>query len=277
MTTFEEELRSTVHPLIDGHTHVDQFGTVDFALLLERARLANVGMIVAAGTTVSSCERVVHLATTIPIIVAGIGLHPADLEGPLDDHTAEHLYTLASSQRVVEWSECGLDYLQTSPKQTVQQDAFRIQIRLAKRLSLPLVTHSREADEDTLRILKEEHAEDVGGAWHYFGGSIDLAERIMDIGFNISLAKPLLRDEPLQKVATKLPIGKIVIETDSYPQQFKKNPLRRTEPWHLPQVAGKLAELQGIDIEIVAEITTANYLRMLKGSIDAATLPLPIN
>ena len=276
MTTFEEELRSTVHPLVDGHTHVDQYEATDFAALLERAHLANVGLIIAAGTTVPSCERVVHLATVHPIIRAGIGLHPADLKGPLDDRTAEHLHSLASSLGVVEWSECGLDYMPTSPDQTMQQDALRTQIRLAKSIGLPLVTHSREADEDTLRILTEEHAGDVGGAWHYFGGSLDLAERVMGIGFNISLAKPLLRDEALQAVAAKLPMGKVVIETDCYPQSFKKNPLRRTEPWHLPQVAEKLAELQGIDIETVAELTTANYLRMLKGRVDPATLPLAI-
>lgn len=276
MTTFEEELRSTAHPLIDGHTHVDQFGAADLTALLERARLANVGLIIAAGTTISSCERVIHLAGAHPIIRAGIGLHPADLEGPLDDRTAEHLHTLASRPGVVEWSECGLDYAPTSPDRAVQQDALRTQIRLAKSLGLPLVTHSREADEDTLRILREEHAEEVGGAWHYFGGSMELAEGIMDIGFNISLAKPLLREEPLQEVAARLPLDRVVIETDSYPQPFKKNPLRRTEPWHLPQVAAKLAELQGIEIEEVAQTTTASYLRMLKGRVDPAALPLGV-
>lgn len=277
MTTFEEELRSTVHPLVDGHTHVDQYETTDFAVLLERASLANVGLIIAAGTTMPSCERVVALAAIHPIISAGIGLHPADLVGPLDDRIAERLHALASDPNVVEWSECGLDYLPTSIDPAVQQDALRTQIRLAKSLGLPLVTHSREADEDTLRILSEEHAGDVGGAWHYFGGSLELAERVMDMGFNISLAKPLLREEPLQQVAAQLPMDKVVIETDCYPQSFKKNPLRRTEPWHLPQVAEKLAELQGIDIETVAEITTANYLRMLRGRVDAATLPLTIS
>lgn len=277
MTTFQEELRSTAHPLVDGHTHVDQYEPTDLAVLLERASLANVGLIIAAGTTVSSSEKAVTLAAIHPIISAGIGLHPADLKGPLDERTAVHLHTLASDPNVVEWSECGLDYLPTSPDQGVQQDALRTQIRLAKSLGLPLVTHSREADEDTLRILAEEHAGDVGGAWHYFGGSFDLAERVMDMGFNISLAKTLLRDEALQRVAVQLPMDKVVIETDCYPQSFKKNPLRRTEPWHLPQVAEKLAVLQGIDIETVAEVTTANYLRMLHGRVDAALLPFAIN
>lgn len=274
--TFEEELRSTQHPTVDGHTHVDQYDAHEFDQLLQRARRANVGLIVAAGTTVSSCERVVELATSHPIIKAGIGLHPADLTGPLDEATAEHLRELATHPEVVEWSECGLDYMPGSPDRTVQQDALRIQIRIARDLGLPLVTHSREADDDTVRILREEHAEDVGGAWHYFGGSLELAEAAIDLGFHLSLAKPLLREEPLQRVAAQLSIDNVVIETDSYPQLFKKNWLRRTEPWHLPQVADKLAELQGIDIEDVARITTANYLRMLRGKVDASSLPLPV-
>src|SRR5680860_549060 len=109
--TFEEELRSTHHPLVDGHTHIDQYDASDLGLLLERARQANVGLIIAAGVTVPSCEQVVRLAAFHPIVKAGIGLHPADLTGPLDDATAERLHTLALHPEVVEWSECGLDYM----------------------------------------------------------------------------------------------------------------------------------------------------------------------
>ena len=269
--TFEEELKTTTHPLIDGHTHVDQYSPDVLPELLERAHLANVGLIIAAGTTVFSCENTVALAETYPFIKAGIGLHPADLAGPLDDATAEHLHDLATSPEVVEWSECGLDYMPGCPGKSIQHDALRIQVRMARELGLPLVIHSREADPDTVRILNEEHAGDVGGAWHYFGGSMELAKQAMDIGFYLSLAKPLLREEPLQAVAAQLPLDRLTIETDCYPQPFKKNPLRRTEPWHLPQVAEKLAELQGVDIETVAEITTTNYLRMLGGRV---ALPL---
>lgn len=268
--TFEDELLTTDHPLIDGHTHVDQYSPTDLEELLERARQANVGLIIAAGTTVPSCENTLGLAEKHPFIKAGIGLHPADLQGPLDDATAQHLHDLATHPEVVEWSECGLDYMPGSPDKAIQQDALRTQVRMARDLGLPLVVHSREADEDTVRILNEEHAGDVGGAWHYFGGSMELAKQAMDIGFYVSLAKPLLREEALQQVAAQLPLEHVVIETDSYPQPFKKNRLRWTEPWHLPQVADKLAELQGVDIETVAQVTTANYLRMLGGRV---TLP----
>jgi TatD DNase family protein len=277
MHAFEADIQSTVHPLVDGHSHIDQYDAAELPGLLDRAQRASVGLIIAAGTTLASCAKVLDLAAAHPLVHAGVGLHPQNLEGPVDDAVEGELRRLAANPKVVEWSETGLDYMPTSPDRAMQQEAFRRQIRIARELGLPLVTHSREADEDTLRILREEHAGDVGGAWHYFGGDDDLAERIIDLGFLISLAKPLLRIEPLQEVAAKLPLDRLVIETDSFPQPFKKYRERWTEPWHLPQIAAKVAELQGIDIEIVAETTSANYLRMLKGRVDPGSLPLPID
>ena len=260
------------HPLIDGHSHIDQFADEDIGPLLDRAREANVGLIIAAGVTVDSCRRIQALVDQHSPVYAGVGLHPADLTGWVDDRTAAELRHLAGHPKVVEWSETGLDYMPHSPAYDVQQDAFRQQIRLAREFGLPLVTHSREADEDTIRLLHEEGAGEVGGAWHYFQGDIQLAERVIELGFYISLAKPLLRIPELQAAVEHLPLDRIVIETDSYPQPFKKNPIRRTEPWHLPQVAEKLAELQRTDIETVAAVTTANYLRMLRGRIDESVL-----
>ncbi|MCY4581202.1 MAG: TatD family hydrolase [Chloroflexi bacterium] len=262
----------TDHPLTDGHTHIDQFAPEDTGPLLDRAREANVRLIIAAGVTLDSCRRVQALADAHPQVYAGVGLHPADLTGWVDDRTAAELRQLARHPKVVEWSETGLDYMPHSPAHDVQQDAFRRQIRLAREFGLPLVTHSREADDDTLRLLREEGAGEVGGAWHYFQGDLRLAERVIELGFYISLAKPLLRLPELQAAVEQLPLDRIVIETDSYPQPFKKNPIRRTEPWHLPQVAEKLAELQRTDVETVAEVTTANYLRMLRGRVDAEVL-----
>ncbi len=260
------------HPLIDGHTHIDQFASDDIGPLLDRAREANVGLIIAAGVTLDSCRKVQMLADAHSDVYAGVGLHPADLTGWVDDRTAAKLRGLARHPRVVEWSETGLDYMPHSPAYDVQQDAFRKQIRIAREFGLPLVTHSREADDDTLRLLREEGAGEVGGAWHYFQGDLRLAERVIDLGFYISLAKPLLRLPELQAAVEQLPLDRIVIETDSYPQPFKKNPIRRTEPWHLPQVAEKVAELQRTDVQTVAAATTANYLRMLRGRIDEGAL-----
>ena len=263
-------------PLVDGHTHIDQFAPEEIPLLLGRARQANVGLIVSAGTTLDSCHRIQKLTEIHPIVHAGVGLHPADLTGWVDDDTVAELRLLASHPKTIEWSETGLDFMPNSPPRDLQHDAFRKQIRLAREYGLPLVIHSREADDDTLRLLNEEGASEVGGAWHYFQGDLRLAERVLSLGFYISLAKPLLRIPELQAAVEQLPLSRIVIETDSYAQPFKKNPIRRTEPWHLPQVAEKLAELQRTDVETVAATTTANYLRMLGGRISPDALPFDL-
>ncbi len=260
------------HVLVDGHTHIDQYGPSELPQLLERSRGAGVGLIIAAGTTIESCTAVRLLADSHPGVRAGIGLHPADLSGPMDDATEAELRALADHPGVVEWSETGLDYMPRSPRWDIQHDAFRRQIRLARELGLPIVFHSREAADDTVRILREEGAGEVGGAWHYFQGSLELAQTAMDLGFHISLAKPLLRLPELQEVAAALPLERIVIETDSYPQPFKKHREQWTEPWHLPQVAAKVAELHETDAETVARATTGNYLRMLGGRVSAGDL-----
>ena len=120
------------HPLIDGHTHIDQFADEDIGPLLDRAREANVGLIIAAGVTVDSCRRIQALVDEHSPVYAGVGLHPADLTGWVDDRTAAELRQFASHPKVVEWSETGLDYMPHSPAYDVQQDAFRQQIRLAR-------------------------------------------------------------------------------------------------------------------------------------------------
>jgi TatD DNase family protein len=201
------------------------------------------------------------------MIYAGIGLHPSDLYGLVDDATCENLRKLAGHPKVITWSETGLDYMPDSPNRQIQHQAFRAQIRIARELNLPLVVHSREADQDTLQILREEHADSVGGAWHYFQGDLPTARAAMELGFYISLAKPLLRLPDLQNVASQLPLDSIVLETDSFPQPFKKYRERWTEPFHLPMVAQELARLHNISVSEVASFTTANALKMLRHRI----------
>ncbi len=258
--------------MVDCHTHLDQYDPQELPDILQRAQEVGVQLIIAAGTTLASCQRILELCASHPMLYAGTGLHPMDLPGPVDDTTFASLRTLAQHPSVVVWSETGLDYLPTSPERGVQQDAFRGQIRLAKELGLPLVVHSREADDDMLRLLREEDAGQAGGAWHYFQGDLATAQAAIDLGFYISLAKPLLRLPELQEVAAQLPLDHLVLETDSYPQPFKKYRERWTEPWHLPQVAAKLAELHATTVEHVADVTTANALRMLKGRVSREAL-----
>ncbi len=274
---FSAELLISPFPLIDGHTHVDQFPEADLQALLNRAQTAGVGAIIAAGTTLESCKRILHIANTHSFVKAGIGLHPMDITQPLNPEIINDLRQMASDSCVVVWSETGLDYLPTSPDHGLQAEIFREQIKLAKEFKLPLVIHSREADADVLKILHEEHAEEVGGAWHYFGGDKSLADEILKLGFYISFAKTLIRESSIQETLSFVSLSNIVIETDAYPQPFKKKRIRWTEPWQLPQVAQKIAEIKGVPLEEVARVTTKNYATMTKGRLRVEDLPYPIS
>ena len=275
LTTGAGMLVSAV-PLIDGHTHVDQYDGAEIEGVLERASTAGVGLIIAAGVSIPSSRRIQVLAESHPIVRAGVGIHPMDLPPVVDAALEAELRALADHPAVAVWSETGLDALPTSPPADLQERAFRMQIRLARECALPLVVHSRETDADVLRILREEGAGEVGGAWHYFGGDLRLAHAVIDLGFYVSFAKTLLRSPELQAVAAQVPLERVVIETDSYPQPFKKKRERWTEPWNLPQVAAKIAEVKGVSPDEVGRAATANYLRMARSRLAGLSLPLPV-
>ena len=261
--------------LADCHTHLDQYAAEEIPAILERAQAAGVGLVIAAGSTLDSSRACVALAQQHPIVYAGVGMHPMDLSGPVDETTYAELARLASPAscgKVMVISEVGLDYMEGCPPRQLQEQVFRAHIRLALELELPIVFHTREAAEDTLRLLREEGAQRVGGAWHYFQGEETLAQEAMDMGFFISLAKPLLRLPQLQEVASRLPLDRIVLETDAYPQPWKRRRTNWTEPKDVRAVAEKLAELRGISLEEVASATTANLSRML-GSAQTHIFP----
>ncbi len=255
---------STV-PLIDCHSHLDGFGDSEICQILKRASAAGVGAIVTAGTTLDTTLRAVQLANEHPLLFAAAGLHPTDLTGAVLGETECTLAELAASDRVVAISEIGLDFQDTSPDRAVQFQAFRRQIGIARELGLPIVFHSREASRDALRVLREERGFEVGGAMHYFQGDQRAAREAIDLGFFISLARPLLRLPDLQSVVAELPMDWIVLETDAYPQPFKKDRRRWTEPRHVAEIAGALAQLKGMSVAEVAGATTSNALTMLGG------------
>ncbi len=250
--------------LIDTHTHLDSFTNAEVAGILTRARLAGVGAVITAGTTEAASQRAVDLTAAFPGVFAGVGIHPMDLDGPVDDETCERLRRLAAStEKVVVISEIGLDFMKGAPDRAAQYQAFREQIRLALDLRLPIVFHTREADRETLRVLREERAYEVGGAMHYFQSDAATAREAIDLGFFISLARPLLRLPRLQDVAASLPLDHIALETDAAPQPFKAKRENWTEPRHLRDVAEKLAQIQRRDVEEIEEATTGNVLRLL--------------
>ena len=251
--------------LCDSHTHLDHYSPSEIPDILERAEGAQVGLIVCAGTTVDSSKACVELSQGYDIFYAGVGIHPMQVEAPMDEGLYQTLRDLAAnSPKVVCVSEIGLDFLPESPDRELQYQVFREQIRLARELKLPIIFHSRESHPEVLRTLREEKGYAVGGVMHYFQGDEATAREAIDSSFYISLARPLLRLPELQEVARKLPLENIVLETDSAPQPFKKHRHNWTEPRHTRDVAEKLAELKGIPLEEVATVTTGNLTRLLK-------------
>ena len=251
--------------LSDSHSHLDEYPPAEIPDIIERAEEAHVGLIICAGTTIASSIACLELSRNHDVFFAGVGIHPMRVDGPVDEGVYSTLRDLATSvPKVVCISEIGLDFLPESPDRDLQYQAFREQIRLAKELRLPIIFHSRESHLEVLRTLREERGYEVGGVMHYFQADNATAKEAIDSGFLISLARPLLRLSELQEVARELPLESIVLETDAAPQPFKKYRHNWTEPRHVKDVAAKLAELKGLTVEEVAEVTTGNLIRLLK-------------
>ena len=267
---------STQQPLpvlIDSHTHIDQYDANELPSILSRARAVGVGAIIAAGVTIASSEQCLRLSQDhAGMVWAGVGVHPMDITGPLEAGEVNRLRELAASPNVVCISEVGLDWMEGRPDRAVQEQAFRAQLRLAVELKLPVIFHNRDAGLEPLRILREEVGDRVPTVAHYFQGPRDYALACLDQGVYLSLAKPLLRLSNLQEiVASDIPLGRIVLETDSFPQPFKKNRDRWTEPRHLPLVAQKVAELKGVSVNEVIAATTHTLESILRRALITPT------
>ncbi|MCH8230112.1 MAG: TatD family hydrolase [Chloroflexi bacterium] len=199
-------------------------------------------------------------------------LDPTDLTGPLNDEDIAILNDLAALPEVAVMSETGIDHQDRSPDRQWQEDAFRAQINIARRHGLPIVFHVREQGDDydahsardvALAVLRETNAGELGGTAHYFQGRWKHAARFLDLGFHISFAKTLTRISDLEETARKTPADRILVETDAYPQPFKKNRDRWTEPRDIPAIAEKLAIIRGTTADDIQRTTSENALNML--------------
>ena len=250
--------------LIDCHVHLESYPDDEIEQVLARGREVGVGFVISAGTTLKSSEHTVQISAKFPDMFAGVGIHPMDMNAPFTDETYFFLHRLAtSSEKVIVISEIGLDFMEGAPDRSIQYPALREQIRLARELGLPVVFHSRESHDEIFRVLREERAYEVGGVMHYFQGDERTAKTAIDLGFYISLARPLLRLPHLQEVAARLSLDNIVLETDSAPQPFKAKRESWTEPRHTRVVAEKLAELQGRPVEEIEDITSRNMKNVI--------------
>jgi TatD DNase family protein len=239
----------------------------DLPAVLDRARQAGVRRIVTVGTGLASCEAAIALAQRYPGFVwASVGIHPHDAAGA-NEAALARLEELAKSPGVAAIGETGLDYHYDRSPRDAQRAAFESQIRIALRLNLPVVVHCREADEHCLAILQAHAGRGLRGVMHCFAGDRPRAEALIEIGFFISFAGPLTFPNAggLRETARRLPMDRLLIETDCpylAPQPVRG---RRNEPAFVRHVAEALAALRGMAADEAAAQTAANAERLFGG------------
>ncbi|MFH0809322.1 MAG: TatD family hydrolase [Pseudomonadota bacterium] len=253
--------------LVDTHAHLDMPGLMeDVAGVLERARAAGVERVITIGTDLESSRAAADIAARHRTVHCSVGLHPHEARF-WNAELAAGLRRLAATQpKVVGWGETGLDFHYPHSPPEAQERAFREQIRLAAECGLPLMLHVREAHQEALRILAEEGA--GRGVLHCFSGGVAVAERVLDMGFYISLAGPLTfgkKATELAEVARVVPLERLLVETDSpylAPVPYRGKP---NEPAYVVHTAARLAELKGLDPAEVARATTGNARALFFG------------
>ena len=259
--------------LIDTHTHLDfeQFeGDVDGAL--ERAEAAGVGRLINVGTTLERSRRSVALAERYDNVFAAVGVHPHDA-ADVNDEVVDELKRLAAGKKVVAVGEIGFDFhYDQGPDETAQEDAFFAQSEVAVEAGLPVIVHSRDAEELTLRHLEAHAAAAVAdnpvrqefGVVHCFTGSLGFAEAALRLGYLISFTAPITypKNEALRAVVRKVPLEKIMVETDCpfLPPVDRRG--KRNEPAFVVATAQALADLKQIPLVEAAQATTANAERL---------------
>lgn len=249
--------------LVDSHCHLDfpEFhGREDQLLAAMKAN--GVGWALIAGVTLERLPGVFALAERFSNIYAAVGVHPDTQEGEEPDQ--DRLIRLADHPKVVAIGETGLDYFRLEGDLEWQRERFRTHIRVARRTCKPLIIHTREAAADTLRVLEEEGADEVGGVFHCFTETLAVAQSALRLGFHISFSGIVTFKKALQiqEVASIVPLDRILVETDApylapVPHRGKLN-----HPALVRHVAEEVAKLRGIGVEDLAKATTENFFRL---------------
>lgn len=269
--------------LVDSHCHLDfpEFN-VELDAVMDRARRAGVGTMVTISTKLSEWERVRAIAEAYPEVWCSVGVHPheAAVEQGTDD--VARLATLARHPRVVGIGESGLDYYYEHSPRKAQQRAFRAHCAAARETGLPLIVHTRDADEDMIRILGEESQAEGGllkGLIHCFTAGPELADFALKIGFYISISGIVTfkAAEALRETVKRIPLEHLLVETDApflapVPMRGKRN-----EPAFVRHTAAAVAALKGVSPEKLAHITTANFFRLFAKAQAPAQAPSGIS
>jgi TatD DNase family protein len=251
---------------IDSHAHLDMGDfNEDRGEVLERAWKRGLAAIITIGIDLESSRQALALARANNRIWATVGLHPHEASAA-DDQALLELRALAGDPRVVAVGEIGLDFFRNYSPRDRQKECFRRCLQLAREVSLPIVIHDREAHEQTLQILAEERAWEIGGVFHCFSGDWALARRCLDWNFFLSVTGALTykKGSLLEEVVGRAPIDSLLLETDAPflpPHPFRG---KRNEPAYLVQTAARLAEIRKIPLAELGPILYQNTCRAFR-------------
>lgn len=249
--------------LIDSHCHLHLMDLTEFhgdvAEVVQNARAHELSHMLCVGTRLEDTPQIIAFAERYNDVSASVGLHPN--ETTEEEPSIDTLLTLANHPKVVAIGETGLDYYRTEAEQPWQQQRFRTHIQAAIAAKKPLIIHTRAARSDTLKILREENADKIGGVFHCFTEDWATAEAAMDLNFYVSFSGIVTfkNAKELQEVAKRMPLQRMLIETDApylapMPHRGKMN-----QPAYVRYVAEFLAQLKEISLEVLAKQTTENF------------------
>lgn len=253
--------------LVDSHCHLN-FPELSDNILNVRALMAEsqVGHALCVSVTLDKVHEVLALAERFDNFFASVGVHP-DYEN-IEEPTVDGLVDLANHPKVVAIGETGLDYFRLKGDLAWQRERFRTHIRAAIMANKPLIIHTRSAAEDTLRIMREERADLVGGVMHCFTESLEVAEQAIALGFYISFSGIVTFKNAvaLKEVAKSIPLNRMLVETDSpylAPTPFRG---KTNQPAYVKYIAQEISQLRGISTEEVVESTTHNFFQLFSAA-----------
>ncbi len=252
--------------IIDSHCHLDQIDLSaydgDLTNVIDAARAKDVAYMLCVCVNMENFADVLAIADSYVNVFASVGVHPTEQEG--HDPSVKELITHAQQPVVVAIGETGLDYYHCKGDLTWQQQRFRRHIQAAIELDKPLIVHSRDAAKDTIKILQESASQEASGVFHCFSYDEDIAKKVLDLGFYISLSGIVTfkNAKQLHEVAKTVPLDRLLIETDApylAPEPYRG---KTNQPAYVRYVAERIAQLRGIDYQKVAEATTHNFFKL---------------
>ena len=252
--------------LIDSHCHLDRIDLApfqnDFGCFMQHARNSQIDHLLCIAIDLEAFPAMQNLVADYPEISLSVGVHPNVRDG--HDPSTEELVSLANDPKIIAIGETGLDYFRSEGDLAWQHQRFRNHIQAAKITKKPLIIHTREAREDTIRILKEEGADSIGGIIHCFTEDWAFAQQAMALNFYISFSGIVTFNNAtaIKEVAQKVPAERFLIETDSpylAPVPFRGKP---NYPTYVRQVAECIAQLRETTVEHIAELSSQNFLTL---------------